>query len=84
MTADGPIVLDSLAALAKYDHGVLAHCDACGHETLLDLPAVVERHGDRPIPGVRVRCSACGEPGRIQVRPPMPTFTGYPKFGERA
>ena len=83
MTLDGPIVLDSLAALARHGHGVLAYCDACGHQVMLDLQAVVERHGDRPIPGFKVRCSACGEPGRIQIRPPMPEFAGYPSFGSR-
>ncbi len=80
MTAVGPIVLDSIAALARYGHGVLAYCEACGHETLLDLPVIVARHGDRPIPGFKVRCSACGARGRVQVRPPMPSFDGYPEL----
>jgi len=33
---------------------------------------VAAAHGDRRLP-IRVRCQDCGEPGRLQVRPPVPT-----------
>jgi hypothetical protein len=41
---------------------------------VLDLAAMVRSgHGDRRLP-LSVRCRDCGEPGQLQVRPPMPAW----------
>ena len=74
-----PIVLDRLSAFAAAGYSIAGHCYRCERWTAFDLPAVIERHGDREITRFRPRCSVCGERGSIQVRPPMPSFAGYPR-----
>jgi len=73
---DGPISIDRLSAVHRYDYALYAHCDACGHRAVLDLPAIIERHGDRQLLDLKVRCSSCGRRGVAHLLP----FTrgGYP------
>ena len=67
------IDLGSLAGLHQHNHELHAYCPSCDRWTRLDLAAMVAAgHGERRLP-VTVRCQACGEPGQLQVRPPVPT-----------
>ena len=66
------IDLGSIAGLHRHAHELLAYCLRCDRWQRLDLESLVRRgHGARRLP-LRVRCSACGGPGQLQVRPPMP------------
>jgi hypothetical protein len=52
-----------------------AYCSRCGRWTTLDLGRMISAgHDERRLPIV-VKCHICGEPGQLQVRPPMPTWT---------
>lgn len=67
------IDLGTLAGLREHRHGLDAYCPHCDRWAELDLAAMVAAgHGARRLP-VRVRCRVCGEVGRLQVRPPVPT-----------
>lgn len=79
MAVLAPIVLDHLSTLAAHGYTLAAHCLPCNRWCDFDLPAIIERYGDRKVVGMKPRCSVCGERGKLQVRPPMPTFTGYPR-----
>ena len=71
------ITLDTLAALLQADHSLSAWCPSCRRWADLDLARLVrEGHGKRRLPGFKPRCRACGGPGEIQVRPPMPSWPG--------
>ncbi len=63
MTAQTPIRLDTLGALADYGYSLIAHCRGCGRHADLDVAALVERVGPQfPYTARRlpIACSACG------------------------
>jgi len=67
------IDLGSIGGLHSHDHQLAAYCPRCDAWRLLPLAGLVAAgQGARRLP-VRVRCQVCGEIGRIQVRPPVPT-----------
>jgi len=67
------IDLGSIAGLLEHDHNLAAYCPRCDRWALLDLAAMIDAgHGERRLP-ITVRCQVCGELGRLQVRPPVPT-----------
>jgi len=67
------IDLGSIAGLHEHDHNLAAYCPRCDRWALLDLTAMIDAgHGERRLP-ITVRCQVCGELGRLQVRPPVPS-----------
>ncbi len=67
------IDLGTLAGLHRHQHQLAAYCPACDRWVVLDLAALVATGvGERRLP-IKVRCQVCGEVGRLQVRPPVPT-----------
>ena len=67
------IDLGSIAGLYERQHELHAYCMRCDRWQELDLPLLIARgHGSRRLP-LRVRCTRCGNPGVLQVRPPVPT-----------
>jgi hypothetical protein len=69
------IDLGTLTGLHAHDHELAAYCARCGRWATLDLGRMIDAgHGERRLPIV-VKCHICGEPGQLQVRPPMPTWT---------
>ena len=65
--------LSTLAGLYRHQHQLAAYCQACDRWAEFDLAAMIAAGlGDRRLP-IRVRCQICGEVGRLQVRPPVPT-----------
>ena len=70
------IDLGSIAGLRAHDHELHAYCQQCDRWVALDLAAMIrDGHGERRLP-ITVRCRHCGEVGRLQVRPPVPTRVG--------
>jgi hypothetical protein len=66
------IDLGTLAGLHECQHELHAYCRTCDRWQAIDLARLVASGlGARRLP-VRVRCSVCGVPGQLQVRPPMP------------
>jgi len=66
------IDLGTIAGLHQHDHELHAYCLGCDRWSVLPLAHLVANgHGARRLP-VAVRCRGCGEPGQLQVRPPMP------------
>jgi len=67
------IDLSTLAGLHRHQHQLAAYWPRCDRWAEIDLAAMVDAGlGDRRLP-IGVRCSACGSPGQLQVRPPVPT-----------
>lgn len=67
------IDLGSIAGLLEHDHGLAAYCPRCDRWAMLPLAKLVAQgKGSLHLP-VTVRCRDCGEKGRLQVRPPVPT-----------
>jgi len=67
------IDLGSIAGLHEHRHRLDAYCQRCHRWAELDVAAMVAAGlGDRRLP-ITVRCRGCGEIGRLQVRPPVPT-----------
>jgi len=67
------IDLGSLAGLLTHDHGLAAYCPRCDRWAVLPLAELVTQgKGSLRLP-IKVRCRDCGEAGRLQVRPPVPT-----------
>jgi len=67
------IDLGSIAGLHAHDHELHCYCRQCDRWVVLDLAAMISAgQGERRLP-LRVRCCDCGEIGRLQVRPPVPT-----------
>jgi hypothetical protein len=65
--------LGALAGLLEHRHRLDACCPRCDRRAELNLAALVSNGlCDRRLP-IQVRCRACGEIGRLQVRPPVPT-----------
>jgi len=70
------IDLGTVTDLHEHRHRLDACCPRCdrwGELPLADL--VAAGHGSRRLP-ITVRCQDCGEVGRLQVRPPVPTRSG--------
>lgn len=66
------IDLGSLAGLHAHGHELRAYCLPCDRWSTLPLARLVaEGRGALRLP-LTVRCRRCGEPGQLQVRPPMP------------
>jgi hypothetical protein len=69
------IDLGTIAGLHGRRHELHAYCGRCDRWRTLDLGELVARGlGAARLP-LRVRCRLCGEAGRLQVRPPMPSRT---------
>ena len=67
------IDLGSIAGLYEHDYELHAFCHRCDRWRVLDLERMVrEGRGAVRLP-LKVRCQRCGELGRLQVRPPVPT-----------
>jgi hypothetical protein len=67
------IDLGSIAGLHEHGHQLAAYCLHCDRWEVLPLSELIAAgHGSRRLP-IRVRCHVCGEVGRLQVRPPVPT-----------
>ena len=70
------IDIGTVAGLLEHQRELAANCPRCNRWAELDLaPMVAAGHGDRRLP-IKVRCSVCGEVGRLQVRPPVPIRSG--------
>jgi hypothetical protein len=70
------IDLGTIAGLHRHQHQLAAYCPRCDRWTVLPLYDLIGRgQGGRRLP-FTVRCLACGEAGRLQVRPPVPTRAG--------
>ena len=64
------IDLGTRAGLHEHDHQLATYCPRCDCWRVLPLADLVAAcHGSRRLP-IAVRC---GEVGRLQVRPPVPT-----------
>jgi hypothetical protein len=73
------IDLGNIAGLHEHKHELHAYCAQCDRWCALDLARMVAQGlGSRRLP-IKVRCRYCGEPGALQVRPPMPkrSSTGW-------
>jgi len=67
------IDLGTLAGLHRHRHQLAGYCERCDRWADLDLAAMVAAGlGNRRLP-IRIRCRGCGDLGRLQVRPPVPT-----------
>jgi len=67
------IDLGSIAGLHTHDHQLAAYCPRCDVWRVLPLAEMVAQgKGSLRLP-ITVRCRDCGEVGRLQVRPPVPT-----------
>jgi hypothetical protein len=67
------IDLGTIAGLHAHAHELHAYCPRCARWRALDLATLIARGlGSRRLP-LRLRCERCGDPGRLQVRPPAPT-----------
>jgi len=65
--------LGALAGLHEHHQQLAAYCPRCARWRVLPLAELVAAgHGSRRLPIV-VRCQDCGEVGRLQVRPRVPT-----------
>lgn len=75
--ARSDVTLDHLAALLEANHGLSAYCPACRRWAELDLQRLVaDGYGARRLQGFRPRCTRCGGLGKVQVRPPTPSWGG--------
>ena len=77
------IDLGTLAGLLKHHHQLAAYCPRCDRWRVLSLAELVAAgHGSRRLP-FTVRCRDCGEVGKLQVRPPVPTRSPVGGWMER-
>ena len=68
------IDLGSIGGLYERQRELHAYCHRCDRCRALDLEAMVRLGlGSKRLP-LHVRCRVCGEPGQLQVRPPMPQW----------
>lgn len=79
MTPLQPFVLYRFSSLAAAGYTLAAYCLSCDRWSDFDLPAMIERYGDREVVGMKPRCSVCGAAGKLQVRPSAIAFQGYPR-----
>ena len=67
------IDLGSIAGLLNHEHELHAYCHSCNRWSVLPLANLVAQgRGSLRLP-FTVRCRVCGETGRLQVRPPVPS-----------
>jgi len=65
--------LGTLAGLHQHQRTLTAYCPICERWAVLPLADLIAQgKGSLRLP-IRVRCRYCGEVGRPQVRPPVPT-----------
>jgi hypothetical protein len=70
------IDLGTIAGLYRHQHELAAYCLRCDRWSVLPLGRLVQQgQGGRRLP-LAVRCRDCGDAGRLQVRPPVPTRAG--------
>ena len=70
------IDLGTLVGLLEHRHRLDAYCQRCDRWAEIDPAAMlVAGYGEHRLP-IRVRCRDCGELGRLQIRPPVPTRPG--------
>ena len=71
-----PVIdLGTLAGVHAHDHQLAAYCPRCDAWRVLPLAEMVAQgKGSLRLP-LRVRCRDCGAIGRLQVRPPVPTYS---------
>ena len=68
------IDLGTIAGLLEHRHQLAAYCPACERRRVLPLAHLVANgKGSLRLP-IKVRCINCGGPGRLQVRPRVPTL----------
>jgi hypothetical protein len=73
-----PVIVDTVAACLRHQHGLSAFCVNCRRWADLDLRWLVDRgYGEIRLATFRPVCRRCGERGELQVRPPMPSFGGF-------
>jgi hypothetical protein len=66
------IDLGTITGLQEHRHQLHAYCLRCDRWSVLPLEQFIAAgKGALRLP-FTVRCRNCGEPGRLQVRPPMP------------
>jgi hypothetical protein len=69
------IDLSTLRGLLEHEHSLAAYCPRCCRWSVRRLAQLVAQgKGTLHLP-IGVRCRDCGEPGRLQVRPPVPTWS---------
>jgi len=67
------IDLGTLAGLHEHHHRLDAYGPRCDRWAELDLAGMIDAGlGEGRLP-IRARCRDCGDLGRLQVRPPVPT-----------
>ena len=75
MALESDLIFDlgTLAGLHRHEHHLAAYCPRCDRWRTLPLAEIVASgQGSRRL-SVTARCQVCGEVGRPQVRPPVPT-----------
>jgi hypothetical protein len=76
--------LATIAGLLRHRHGLAAYCRHCRRWADITLgPLIVRGLGARQVSTLKPRCKRCGQPGELQVRPPMPRFSGATWMAER-
>jgi RNase P subunit RPR2 len=75
------IDLGTIAGLFEHEHKLAPYCPRCERWSVLPLTVLVgQGQGSLSLP-IRAHCRDCGEVGRLQVRPPVPT-QGHGGWGE--
>lgn len=65
--------LDTIGLIRARDHELVATCRPCGRTAVLDLSALIARRGeDWPRSRVAARCTVCGQPAPVSLRPIRP------------
>jgi RNase P subunit RPR2 len=67
------IDLGSITGLHEHEHEHRAYCPRCDRWAVLPLAELVSQGKGSLRSPINLRCQGCGERGRLQVRPPMPT-----------
>jgi hypothetical protein len=67
------IDLGTLSGLLERRYELDAYCSRCDRWQTSPLANLVARGQEARRLPVPVRCSSCRSPGRLQVRPPVPT-----------
>ncbi len=66
-------MLDTIGLVVIHDHELVATCQPCGRAVVLDLDILIQQRGkDWARNRVRARCSNCGRPATVTMRPIRP------------